>query len=320
MREPPPRCRARGRLPATTGSADEPARDFAADARRVRGVRAISPRASCASSRTAPEVRWDHPGARLMAVVTNGFLQSRMIRRDWKPGVMHAVIFLGFMALLARKLQLIVIGYDEPFAYPGLAGGLFAAIKDVVELAVLAALAYAFWRRYVQKPERLEANREALLILSLITAIMITDLLFDGFRFALFAGSDPGIAHERDVRLRRQPRRRRAVGAVARGPARPATICRTGSQLVVVFAFLVHPAAGRAFPHRHRAAGAVLPPRPSRQPGAVRSTSRRCMATTPTRQSCASASAPRTTSRGRTASTSSPAPNAAAARTPARRS
>ncbi len=33
-----------------------------------------------------PEVRWDHPGARLMAVVTNGFLQDRMIRRDWKPG------------------------------------------------------------------------------------------------------------------------------------------------------------------------------------------------------------------------------------------
>ncbi len=70
-------------------------------------------------ARLAPEVRWDHPGARLMAVVTNGFLQSRMIRRDWKPGVMHAVIFLGFMALLARKLQLIVIGYHEPFVYPG---------------------------------------------------------------------------------------------------------------------------------------------------------------------------------------------------------
>ena len=62
-----------------------------------------------------------------------------MIRREWKPGVMHAVIFLGFMALLARKLQLIVIGYYEPFAFPGFAGGLFAAGKDVVELAVLAA-------------------------------------------------------------------------------------------------------------------------------------------------------------------------------------
>ena len=145
----------------------------------------------------APEMRWDHPAARLGSVMRNGFLQSRMIRREWKPGVMHAAIFLGFMALLARKLQLIVIGYFEPFTFPGTGGGLFAAVKDGVELAVLAALAYAFWRRYVSKPARLEANREALLILSLITAIMITDFLFDGFRFALFAGTDAGIAHER---------------------------------------------------------------------------------------------------------------------------
>ena len=118
-----------------------------------------------------PEVRWDRPLARLAGVVTNGFLQSRMIRREWKPGVMHAVIFLGFMALLARKLQLIVIGYHEMFAVPGFGGALLAAGKDTVELAVLAALAYAYWRRYVQKPARLETNREALLILSLITAI-----------------------------------------------------------------------------------------------------------------------------------------------------
>jgi Fe-S oxidoreductase len=144
-----------------------------------------------------PEVRWDHPATRLKAVLLNGFLQQRMIARDWKPGLMHAVIFLGFMALLARKLQLIAIGYHEPFVYPGLAGGLFAGLKDIVELAVLGALAYAFWRRYVLRPQRLEKNREALLVLVLITVIMVTDLLYDGFRFALFSASDAGIAHER---------------------------------------------------------------------------------------------------------------------------
>jgi Fe-S oxidoreductase len=144
-----------------------------------------------------PEVRWDHPAGRLKAVLLNGFLQQRMIARDWKPGLMHAVIFLGFMALLARKLQLIAIGYHEPFVYPGLAGGLFAGLKDIVELAVLGALAYAFWRRYVLRPQRLEKNREALLVLVLITVIMVTDLLYDGFRFALFSAADEGIAHER---------------------------------------------------------------------------------------------------------------------------
>ncbi len=48
----------------------------------------------------------------------------------------------------------------------------------------------------MQKPARLEPNREALVILSLIAAIMITDFLFDGFRFALSAGTDSGIARE----------------------------------------------------------------------------------------------------------------------------
>ena len=90
-----------------------------------------------------------------------------------------------------------MIGYDETFVYPGLAGGMFASLKDLVELAVLSAVGYALWRRLVQKPARLERNREALVILSLIAAIMVTDFLFDGFRFALRVPADPGIAHER---------------------------------------------------------------------------------------------------------------------------
>src|SRR5436190_1247221 len=147
--------------------------------------------------RLQPDVRWDHAGARLESVLVNGLLQSRMVRGDWKRGLMHAVIFLGFMSLLARKLQLIAIGYDEAVAMPGIAGGLFATFKDAIELAVLVACGYALYRRFVLKPRRLERNREAVLILSLIIAIMITDFAFDAFRFALLSKSDDGIAHER---------------------------------------------------------------------------------------------------------------------------
>ena len=147
--------------------------------------------------RLANEPRWDHPLARLRTVIRNGFFQSRMIAREWKPGVMHTVIFVGFMTLLARKVQLLAVGYDETFVYPGLAGGMFATFKDGVEIAVLCAVGYALWRRLVRKPARLERNGEALLILTLIAAIMVTDFSFDGFRFALKAASDPGLAHER---------------------------------------------------------------------------------------------------------------------------
>jgi Fe-S oxidoreductase len=184
------------------------------------------------------ESRFDHPGARLRSVIVNGFLQSRMIRREWKPGLMHAAIFLGFVSLLARKLELIVIGYHEPFVYPGVIGGMFAAGKDVVEIAVLAALGYAYWRRYVQKPRRLESNREALLVLSLILAIMITDLAFDGFRFALFAGSDAGIAHDRDFAFAGSAIAS-ALSGLSPDALRAGYLVSYWMQVVVVLAFLV---------------------------------------------------------------------------------
>jgi Fe-S oxidoreductase len=153
-------------------------------------------------SRLQPEPRTGAPLTRLKSVLVNGFLQGRMVQREPAAGLMHAVIFLGFMVLLVRKLQLLVVGYSEFFVWPGWPGALFAALKDTVELAVLTAVAYALWRRLVVKPRRLEANGQALLVLGLIAVIMVTDLVFDGARFALFAAgsggaSDPGLVHER---------------------------------------------------------------------------------------------------------------------------
>jgi Fe-S oxidoreductase len=171
-------------------------------------------------------------------VLVNGFLQSRMVRGEWKPGLMHAVIFLGFLSLLVRKLQLFAIGYEESVTLPGLAGGLFAAFKDGVEAAVLVACGYALYRRFVQKPPRLERNREALLVLTLIVVIMLSDFAFDGFRFALLSAADPAIAHERGFAF---------IGdAVARGlSGMPAGALEAGyrlsywTQMVVVLSFLV---------------------------------------------------------------------------------
>src|SRR6187401_986087 len=142
----------------------------------------------------SPEARWDQPGSRLRSVLVNGMLQSRMVRREWRPGLMHAVIFLGFMALLLRKLQLIAIGYWETATFPELLGP-FAALKDAIEIAVIVAVLYAFYRRFVLRPPRLERNREAILVLALILTIMVTDFAFDGFRFALLTDRVPAIAH-----------------------------------------------------------------------------------------------------------------------------
>ncbi len=184
-----------------------------------------------------PEPRWDQPWQRLRSVLVNGLLQSRMIRREWRPGLMHAVIFLGFMSLLLRKLQLIAIGYDETATFPEVLGP-FAALKDGIELAVVAAVLYAFWRRFVARPPRLERNREAVLVLSLILTIMVTDFVFDGFRFVLLSERVAGIGNERAWAF--------GGSAVAHAFAGlPPAVLTAGYvltywlQMVVVFSFLV---------------------------------------------------------------------------------
>ena len=185
-----------------------------------------------------PEPRFDDPGARLRSVLVNGLLQRRMVQREWRPGLMHAVIFIGFLSLLLRKLQLLAIGYDEAAAFPAFFAGPFAAFKDGVELAVLAAVGYGFFRRFVLRPPRLEPNREAVLVLSLIAAIMVTDLAFDGFRFALLAPQLPALAHERDWAFAGS-----AVASWWSGLAAPTLhlgyVASYWLQMVVVLCFLV---------------------------------------------------------------------------------
>ena len=192
-----------------------------------------------------PEVRWDRPAERLKSVLVNGLLQQRMIQREWRPGLMHAAIFLGFMSLLLRKLQLIAIGYSESATFPEVLGP-FAAVKDGIELVVVAAVLYAFYRRFVVRPPRLEPNREAVLVLSLILTIMVTDFLFDGFRFTLLSERVAGIGHERAYAFGGD-----AVANLFAGL--PPTVLTAGYvlsywvQMVVVFSFLVLLPAGEHF-------------------------------------------------------------------------
>jgi len=193
-----------------------------------------------------PERRLDAPWQRLRSVLVNGVLQNRMVRREWRPGLMHAVLFLGFMSLLLRKLQLIAIGYVESASFPDAFGGPFAAFKDAIELAVVAAVLYAFYRRFVVRPARLTPNREAVLVLSLILAIMVTDFAFDGFRFALLGDRFPAIAHERGYAFVGSALAS-AFSALSPAALQAGYVLAYWTQMVVVFSFLVLLPVGEHF-------------------------------------------------------------------------
>ncbi|PIE91163.1 MAG: Fe-S oxidoreductase FadF [Acidobacteria bacterium] len=201
-----------------------------------------------------PEMRWDVFGMRVMKVLTFGLFQNKMITGDPKAGFMHAVIFYGFMTLLFRKIQLIVIGYSEDFVYPGLIGGAYAWLKDFIEVAVVLAILYAFFRRLVVKPRRLEPNKEAMVILGLILGIMVTDFMYDGFKFALKATESgelaslavPDLVHERHFAFVGS-----AVGTALSGLS--LVVLKVGYhlfywlQLALVFGFLVYLPIGEHF-------------------------------------------------------------------------
>ncbi|MEO8312264.1 MAG: (Fe-S)-binding protein, partial [Caldimonas sp.] len=94
------------------------------------------------------------------------------------------------------------------------------------------------YRRFVAHPARLERNREAIFVLGLILAIMVTDFAFDGFRFALLGDTFPQVAHERAFAFAGS-----AIAAALAGL--PPEVLRAGyaasywTQMVVVLSFLV---------------------------------------------------------------------------------
>jgi len=133
-----------------------------------------------------PAARWDRVPARLLGVIVNVLGQARLIRGDFWPGLMHATIFWGFIILTVGSIEFFGKGITEAFYLPLLSSNpAYLIMEDVFSLAVIAAIAYAAFRRLVTKPRRLELSAEGLFILLLIFGLMVTDLTADAGRILL---------------------------------------------------------------------------------------------------------------------------------------
>ncbi len=119
------------------------------------------------------------------AVVVLG--QRKLLQRAL-PGVMHALIFWGFIVLFPTIVMAMIAVVDRDATLPWLGGqGWFALLVDVFAVLVLAGVATALWIRKVVRPARFEGSHlgEADLILALIGGIVITLLLWHASRIAL---------------------------------------------------------------------------------------------------------------------------------------
>ena len=151
------------------------------------------------------EGRLDHPWTRIRNVLEIGIAQKKIFR-DPVAGPMHALIFWGFMVLTAGTVEILVNGVIPDFTYarflPRTVYLAYSASQDVFAALVIAAVAFAIYRRLVVHPRRLEGDdlehTDALIILSMIAGLMVTLLLTNGFLIAAFpaaVGPEKVISH-----------------------------------------------------------------------------------------------------------------------------
>lgn len=135
-----------------------------------------------------PDQRFSDIGRRLQMALIYGFGQWRQ-PRYFGAGIMHILLFAGFMILSLRSLTLIGRGFDSGFHLPLMAGSVgfaYEVLKDYVVLVVLVVCIVAIVRRAVFHPARYSHpgveghENEAFVILGLVSALMVTDMVYDG--------------------------------------------------------------------------------------------------------------------------------------------
>lgn len=145
--------------------------------------------------------------ARLKEFAIQVFGQTKLLK-DKKSGIMHIVIFYGFIILQLGALDLILkglIGHGLPI--PGY--DYFTLMQEVTVALILLAMGYATYRRYVEKLKRLKRGWKPSIVIFFIFFLMLSVVVSGGFEqikegmetsaFApissLFAAAFSGLSH-----------------------------------------------------------------------------------------------------------------------------
>jgi Fe-S oxidoreductase/nitrate reductase gamma subunit len=139
-----------------------------------------------------PEWRIDNLAQRVKLLLSNGLLQIKTFR-DLYPGLMHGLLFFGFVvltigtALIANETYITgpLLGwvYLRGLVYLG-----FSFLMDLFGLFVLIGILLLIDRRYIGKPDRLgykgtpENTPDDAIVLLLILVIVVTGFLGEALR------------------------------------------------------------------------------------------------------------------------------------------
>src|SRR3990172_11523723 len=99
--------------------------------------------------------------------------------RYWYSGVLHSLIWWGFIVLQIRTLNFLFNGIDHDLSFEKNLGDawdyLLRPTMDVFNLLVIAPVPISSFHRFFWRPPRLTLNYDAWIILFLIFWLMVTD-------------------------------------------------------------------------------------------------------------------------------------------------
>lgn len=136
-------------------------------------------------------------GERWKGMLADVFLHRRL-RRFSLSGVLHGLIFFGFLILVTAAVQsmLAAVVPVKSGTIERMSLGWLGAVQEFAGIAVLAGVALAAWQRYVIRPARFVGSNghDALIIYLFVTAIVATMFLEFSATRAL-TGTVPSLTH-----------------------------------------------------------------------------------------------------------------------------
>jgi len=140
-----------------------------------------------------PVDRLDDIPERVAEEATVVLAQRKLLQRPG-PGLMHALIFWGFIVLLTTIVEAFAEVFQPSFAIPLFGRSAWLGlVQDAFSVLVIIAIGMALYYRKVQRPERFKGSHleEADFILAMIFGIMLTLLFLNAARIALGINESP---------------------------------------------------------------------------------------------------------------------------------
>ncbi|KPK74557.1 MAG: hypothetical protein AMJ79_13795 [Phycisphaerae bacterium SM23_30] len=142
-----------------------------------------------------PDKRTDQLGRRIKSALTEGLFQ-RAVLKDRYPGILHAMLFFGFVVLFIGTSLLVVQEYIATpifdwYFFQGNFYIVYSFLLDLFGLLALAAVVLFTVRRYVQKPARLDNQSEDSYALILLFLVLLSGFLVEGARLAVEGDDKP---------------------------------------------------------------------------------------------------------------------------------